>query len=100
MLTIRASKPAEFTQSAVAPHDTVALHANQPEGFVSGMAVIALCCDPVCPSCGMIGRNQDGSVGGSARYRCQHCCKIFSVSSVTRQSRRDAYERWLADIAS
>ena len=66
MLTIRASKPAEFTQSALAPHDTVALHANQPEGFVSGMAVIALCCDPVCPSCGTIGRNQDGSVVGSA----------------------------------
>lgn len=100
MLTISASKPAEFTRSAVAPHDTVALHASQPEGPVSGTAATALCCDPVCPSCGTIGRNQDGSVGGGARYRCQHCCKIFSVSSVRRQSRRDAYERWLADIAS
>ena len=55
---------------------------------------------PVCPSCGAAGCNQDAGVKAHARYQCPQCFKVFCVSSVSRQARRDDYERWLADIAS
>jgi hypothetical protein len=56
--------------------------------------------DAPCPACGAGGCQQHGTVKGQARYRCQNCYKIFSVSPVKPRIRRSDYERWLADMAS